>query len=417
MNRETIAPESGGSQTTIDTFRYDNRIVRAFAIATVIWGIVGMSAGLLATVQLFWPEANLNLQFVSFGRLRPLHTNAVIFAFVGNGMFMGIYYSLQRLCKARMFCDRLSWINFCGWNAIIVAAAITLPLRLTMSKEYAELEWPIDIAIALVWVVFTVNLIGTILKRREKHLYVAIWFYIATALTVAVLHIMELWTAFVLGMVGSLHCAGMCGPLAVALPATGNSQTVFVLGRVAYNSGRVITYSLLGALFGVIGQTFALAGLQRWLSLAAGIAILIAFFATTKFALNARISHAVDILKSALRKLLRHRTFNSLLLLGMLNGLLPCGLVYVACVGATATGKLLSGIQYMFLFGLGTAPMFLTIGLLGKKLHFALRLKFQKLIPICFVLLGVLLILRGLSLGIPYVTPDLSASSGGRACH
>lgn len=173
----------------IETFRYDNRIVRAFAIATVIWGIVGMSAGLLAAIQLFWPEANLSLQYTTFGRLRPLHTNAVIFAFVGNGMFMGIYYSLQRLCKARMFNDTLSWINFWGWNAIIVAAAVTLPLGFTSSKEYAELEWPIDIAIALVWVVFTVNLMGTILKRREKYLYVAIWFYIATAFTVAVLHI------------------------------------------------------------------------------------------------------------------------------------------------------------------------------------------------------------------------------------
>ncbi len=175
----------------LETFKYDNRIVRAFAIATVIWGIVGMSAGLLAAVQLFWPEANLQLQFVSFGRLRPLHTNAVIFAFVGNGMFMGIYYSLQRLCKARMFNDTLSWINFWGWNAIIVAAAVTLPLGLTTSKEYAELEWPIDIAIALVWVVFTVNLLGTIIKRREKHMYVAVWFFIATALTVAMLHIVN----------------------------------------------------------------------------------------------------------------------------------------------------------------------------------------------------------------------------------
>ncbi len=175
----------------IETFKYDNRIVRAFAIATIIWGLVGMCAGLLAAVQLFWPAANLNLQFVSFGRLRPLHTNAVIFAFVGNGMFMGIYYSLQRLCKARMFSDRLSWINFWGWNAIIVSAAITLPLGLTTSKEYAELEWPIDIAIALIWVAFTVNLLGTIIRRREKHLYVAIWFYIATALTVAVLHIVN----------------------------------------------------------------------------------------------------------------------------------------------------------------------------------------------------------------------------------
>ena len=178
-------------QTRVETFRYDNRSVRAFAIATVIWGLVGMSAGLLAAIQLFWPEANLNLQFVSFGRLRPLHTNAVIFAFVGNGMFMGIYYSLQRLCKARMFSDTLSWINFWGWQAIIVGAAITLPLGLTTSKEYAELEWPIDIAITLIWVVFTINLIGTILKRREKHLYVAIWFYIATAVTVALLHIIN----------------------------------------------------------------------------------------------------------------------------------------------------------------------------------------------------------------------------------
>ena len=175
----------------IETFKYDNRIVRAFAIATVFWGIVGMSAGLLVAVELFWPGANLNLQFITFGRVRPLHTNAVIFAFVGNGMFTGIYYSLQRLCKARMFSDTLSWLNFWGWNAIIVAAAITLPLGLTTSKEYAELEWPIDLAITLIWVFFTVNLMGTILKRRERHLYVAIWFYIATAITVALLHIVN----------------------------------------------------------------------------------------------------------------------------------------------------------------------------------------------------------------------------------
>ncbi len=190
MSQTTTAPLTSAA-TRIETFKYDNRIVRAFAIATVIWGIVGMLAGLTAAIQLFYPAANLNLQYVTFGRLRPLHTNAVIFAFVGNGMFMGIYYSLQRLCKARMFSDVLSWINFWGWNAIIVAAAITLPLGLTTSKEYAELEWPIDIAIAVVWVVFTVNLLGTIIKRREKHLYVAIWFYIATAITVALLHIVN----------------------------------------------------------------------------------------------------------------------------------------------------------------------------------------------------------------------------------
>ncbi len=173
----------------VETFRYDNHIVRAFAIATAFWGLIGTSLGLLAACQLFWPDLNLNTPFTTFGRIRPLHTNAVIFAFVGNGMFTGIYYSLQRLCKARMFSDALSWINFWGWNAIIIAAAITLPLGFTTSKEYAELEWPIDIAIAVIWVAFTVNLLGTILRRREKHMYVAIWFYIATAITVAILHI------------------------------------------------------------------------------------------------------------------------------------------------------------------------------------------------------------------------------------
>jgi cytochrome c oxidase cbb3-type subunit I/II len=188
MSSATLAePRLAG--THIETFKYDNKIVRAFAIATVIWGLVGFSAGLLIACQLFWPQLNLNLQFTTFGRLRPLHTNAVIFAFVGNGMFMGIYYSLQRLCKARMFSDFLSWFNFWGWQAIIVSAAITLPLGLTTSKEYAELEWPIDIAIAVVWVAFAINLFGTIAKRREKHMYVAIWFYISTAITVAVLHI------------------------------------------------------------------------------------------------------------------------------------------------------------------------------------------------------------------------------------
>lgn len=185
------SPNPRSTQLTVETFKYDNRIVRAFAIATIVWGIIGMGAGLLAATQLFHPAANFGVPFTSFGRLRPLHTNAVIFAFVGNGMFAGIYYSLQRLCKARMFSDTLSWLNFWGWNAIIVAAAITLPLGLTTSKEYAELEWPIDLAITAVWVFFTVNLMGTILKRRERHMYVAIWFYIATALTVALLHIVN----------------------------------------------------------------------------------------------------------------------------------------------------------------------------------------------------------------------------------
>jgi cytochrome c oxidase cbb3-type subunit I/II len=175
----------------LEKIHYDNKIVKAFIIATVLFGIVGMTVGLLAAIQLFYPLFNFDLPYTTFGRIRPLHTNAVIFAFVGNAMFAGVYYSMQRLLKARMFNDTLSWFHFWGWQLIILAAAITLPLGLTTSKEYAELEWPIDIAIAIVWVAFGINMIGTILKRREEHMYVAIWFYIATFVTVAVLHIVN----------------------------------------------------------------------------------------------------------------------------------------------------------------------------------------------------------------------------------
>jgi len=176
---------------SVEKFSYDNKIVKYFIIATVVFGVVGMLVGLTIATQIFWPAANFNISWLTFGRLRPLHTNAIIFAFVGNAMFAGVYYSLQRLLKARMFNDMLSWIHFWGWQAIIAAAAITLPLGYTTSKEYAELEWPIDIAITLIWVVFGINMIGAILKRRERHLYVAIWFYIATFVTVAVLHIVN----------------------------------------------------------------------------------------------------------------------------------------------------------------------------------------------------------------------------------
>jgi len=175
----------------LQTFSYDNRIVKNFAIATVVWGFVGMLVGLLAAIDLLHPAANFGLPYTTFGRIRPLHTNAVIFAFVGNAIFMGVYYSLQRLCKARMFSDMLSKVHFWGWQGIIVAAAVTLPLGFTTSKEYAELEWPIDIAITLIWVAFIINMFGTIIKRRERHMYVAIWFYIATVVTVAVLHIVN----------------------------------------------------------------------------------------------------------------------------------------------------------------------------------------------------------------------------------
>ncbi|WP_258099266.1 cytochrome-c oxidase, cbb3-type subunit I [Marinoscillum pacificum] len=194
MSTETMTKQEGKAPAAdggLDTFYYDNSTVRMFLIAATIFGVVGMSVGLLVACQFFWPDLNFGIQFTTFGRVRPLHTNAVIFAFVGNGIFAGVYYSLQRLCKARMFSDLLSKIHFWGWQLIILAAAITLPLGLTSGKEYAELEWPIDIAIAFIWVVFGVNMFGTILKRRERHLYVAIWFFIATFVTVAMLHIVN----------------------------------------------------------------------------------------------------------------------------------------------------------------------------------------------------------------------------------
>jgi len=175
----------------VETYYYDNRIVRNFGVATALWGVVGMLVGVIIAIQLYAPSLNFGISFTTFGRLRPLHTNAVIFAFAGNAIFCGIYYSLQRLCKARMFSDLLSKIHFWGWQLIIVLAAITLLLGYTTSKEYAELEWPIDLLITLIWVVFAVNLFGTIFKRRERHMYVAIWFYIATVITVAVLHIVN----------------------------------------------------------------------------------------------------------------------------------------------------------------------------------------------------------------------------------
>ncbi|MEO0900578.1 MAG: cytochrome-c oxidase, cbb3-type subunit I [Bacteroidota bacterium] len=173
----------------VQQFHYDNKIVQKFLYATMLWGVVGMVVGLLLAFMFLFPNITDGISWLSFGRLRPLHTNAVIFAFVGNAIFAGVYYSLQRLLKARMFSDALSNINFWGWQLIIVAAALTLPLGYTTSKEYAELEWPIDLAIAVVWVVFGWNMIGTILKRRQRHLYVAVWFYLATFVTVAVLHI------------------------------------------------------------------------------------------------------------------------------------------------------------------------------------------------------------------------------------
>lgn len=168
---------------------YDDVIVKNFIWATLGWGLIAFIVGILAALQLTYWKFNFDLPWLTFGRIRPLHTNAAIFAFGGNAIFAGIYHSTQRLCKTRMFSDVLSKIHFWGWQAIIVGAAVTLPLGFSQSKEYAELEWPLDIAIALFWVIFGLNFFLTLWKRKEKHMYVALWFYIATIITVAVLHI------------------------------------------------------------------------------------------------------------------------------------------------------------------------------------------------------------------------------------
>ncbi len=172
-------------------FYYDNKIVKLFIKATIIWGITAVTVGLLIAFQLAYPAYNFGLEFTTFGRMRPLHTNAVIFAFVGNAIFAGVYYSMQKLLKARMFSDVLSKIHFWGWQLIILLAAITFTLGISTSKEYAELEWPIDILITIVWVVFGWNMIGTIVKRRVQHIYAAIWWYLASFLGVAILHVVN----------------------------------------------------------------------------------------------------------------------------------------------------------------------------------------------------------------------------------
>ena len=221
-----------------------------------------------------------------------------------------------------------------------------------------------------------------------------------------------------LGLVGSAHCAGMCGPLALALPPTGNTRAVFLAGRVAYNLGRILTYAAMGALFGLLGQTFAVAGLQRWVSLVAGATILLGLLATGRFTLSLPLNRLVTQLKSGFGVLLRRRAVSAMLGVGLLNGLLPCGLVYVACAGATTTGSTLNGVAYMFAFGLGTLPMMLGLSIAGQKLHLALRFKLQKLIPASLVIVGLLLLLRGLALGIPYLSPNLpTQSNAAQCCH
>jgi uncharacterized protein len=227
---------------------------------------------------------------------------------------------------------------------------------------------------------------------------------------------MEFWPALLFGFLGSAHCAGMCGPLALALPGTGSTRAAFLAGRAAYNSGRIVTYAALGALFGLLGHAFVIAGFQRWVSLAAGAAILLGVLVSPKFLSGVPLTGTVGWLKQAFGALLRRRTFGSLFGLGLLNGLLPCGLVYAACAGATATGGVLAGAGYMAVFGAGTLPMMLAFSLAGPPVQVALRSRLQRLVPVSLALVGALLVLRGLGLGIPYVSPALPAQPCATNC-
>jgi len=229
---------------------------------------------------------------------------------------------------------------------------------------------------------------------------------------------MELWPAFVFGFLGSAHCAAMCGPLALALPVTDGARVGLIISRLLYNLGRIITYGLLGAVFGLLGRGFAVAGFQRWVSIGVGAALLISLVATKNFGLGAATSGAIGWLKNSLGALLRRRTFGALLTIGVLNGFLPCGLVYWACATAITIGDVTASVAYMIAFGLGTLPVMFAISLLGQKLQLQFRLKLQKLVPFSLALVGVLLLLRGLGLDIPYLSPAIADGPRvGGCCH
>ena len=228
---------------------------------------------------------------------------------------------------------------------------------------------------------------------------------------------MDYGIAIALGLVGSLHCAAMCGPLLFALPVPGGGAGRFIAGRIFYQAGRVITYCLLGVVAGFVGRSIFLAGFQRWLSIALGVAVVAGFFLSKKMAVSAPVVRLVAGLKTAMSAQLQRRNFSSLALLGMLNGLLPCGLVYVALAGAAAGRSIGQGVGYMALFGLGTVPAMLAIGLSGRMLPLSLRQRLRGAIPVGVGLLAALLILRGLSLGIPYISPDLDSGTASCCAH
>ena len=224
-----------------------------------------------------------------------------------------------------------------------------------------------------------------------------------------------IWTAFLLGLVGSLHCAVMCGPLIVAVSSASAPGVPFAASRLLYNSGRILTYCAMGLLFGAVGKTFVLAGVQRWLSLGAGVAILAGLLLSTRFTLKTPCAKLVVKLKSLFSSLLQRRTLASHFLLGALNGLLPCGLVYVAAAGAATTMHPMAGAVHMAAFGAGTLPMMLGLGAASGRLRL-IAARFREWVSICVMLVGLLLVLRGMALGIPYVSPKLN-SQAHAACH
>ncbi|MGC9940834.1 MAG: sulfite exporter TauE/SafE family protein [Verrucomicrobiota bacterium] len=228
---------------------------------------------------------------------------------------------------------------------------------------------------------------------------------------------MELGLVFALGMLGSLHCAAMCGPLMLALPTPPGGAARFIIGRIIYQLGRILTYAMLGVAAGIVGRSLFLIGLQRWLCVALGLAVLAGFFLSKTISLSAPVLRLVGKLKGAMSSQLQQRSYRSLTLLGMLNGLLPCGLVYVAMAGAASSGTIFSGVGFMALFGLGTVPAMLSISLWGKLLHEPLRWKLRRAIPFGVCGLAVLLILRGMALGIPYLSPNLAAGASGCCVH
>ena len=232
-----------------------------------------------------------------------------------------------------------------------------------------------------------------------------------------------LWTSFVVGLLGSLHCIGMCGPITMALPVFRNAPATLLTSRILYNVGRTLTYALMGALIGLLGQGFSLVGAQQWLSIGAGILLILIVFIPSR--ISARFSilkpahHFTAFIKERFGKLLKRQTLHSTFLIGIINGFLPCGLVYVALAGALATGSVIGGIGYMTFFGLGTLPMMFIFSLAGQFISLEVRRKFTRLIPTFIVALGILFILRGMNLGIPFISPKLAGKEQpeSTSCH